>query len=225
MNTAFYVSGNAGRLRKILKNPESELVRDTKLVFSDDERNIDLQVACASLGITFVCLHHEDIVRIEEKSKNRIMSDTLLALLQKHDISYCFSFGDHLLVGDLLHEYKNKIINFHPSVLPMYPGMQAIDQAIEANTNLLGNTAHFIDAGVDTGPIIMQNVVSAEVFRQGGYEAVLDQQLHMIHQIYAWLRADRLHIVDGKVVVINGRYELPAFFPALEPREVKQDAA
>ena len=216
MNIAFYVSAKAGRLRKILDQQDPAVLESTKLIFSDDRENAYLSEDAVAASIEYQCMHFEDIVRTEIASKSMIMSDSLLASLRRHQIDYCFSFGDHLLVGKLLHEYRNRIINFHPSVLPMFPGLRAIDQAVEAGAHLLGNTAHFIDEGVDTGAVIMQNVVSRRVFGTGGYEAVLDQQLPMFHQIFTWLDEDRIAVADGAVVVKDAGYDTPVFFPELE---------
>lgn len=218
MNVAFYVSGNASRLRKVLALADEDLIRSTKLIFSDDRKNEDLKTVAASLGVDYQCMHFKDIVKTA-KSKSLIMSDMLLGLLKKHKVDYCFSFGAHLLVGDLLREYEYRIINFHPSVLPMFPGISAIDQAVEATANLLGNTAHFIDAGIDTGPIIMQNVISGKLFSPDNYDIVLDHQLPMLKQIFRWLNDGRLQVEGNKVVIEGANYYQPAFFPALEQEQ------
>ncbi|MFD1471167.1 phosphoribosylglycinamide formyltransferase [Companilactobacillus mishanensis] len=59
----------------------------------------------------------------------------------------------------LLSQYPGKIINIHPSCLPKYSGLEAIERAFEAGENQTGVTIHYIDEGVDTGPVIRQAVV------------------------------------------------------------------
>lgn len=216
MNIAFYVSGKAGRLTKILEQKDDKVYKSTKLIFSDDEQNIFLKDMVKGSHIEYHCLNYQGIQKEDSKSKNLIMSDELLSLLQKFHIDYCFSFGAHILKGELLSVYENRIINFHPSVLPMFPGLRAIDQAINAQANLLGNTAHFIDSGVDTGPIIMQSVLSNSLFKAKGYGAVLDQQVPMFYQIYKWLKEDRLVVKEQAVVIKGANYQNVAFFPELE---------
>ena len=56
-------------------------------------------------------------------------------------------------------EYKNKILNIHPALLPAFPGLDAQKQAIEFGAKYSGCTVHFVDEGVDTGPIIIQEIV------------------------------------------------------------------
>lgn len=99
--------------------------------------------------------HKIKLVEIDYNSssinKNLNMSNLLLEELTNEEIDYCFSFGSHILCGDILEQYRNRIINFHPAILPMFPGLNAIDQAVKyGNVILVGNTAHFIDSGIDT---------------------------------------------------------------------------
>jgi phosphoribosylglycinamide formyltransferase 1 len=67
-----------------------------------------------------------------------------------------------LLSPEFVRAYKQKIINIHPSLLPAFPGMNSQRQAIEYGAKFSGCTAHFIDEGVDTGPIILQSVVKID---------------------------------------------------------------
>jgi phosphoribosylglycinamide formyltransferase-1 len=84
--------------------------------------------------------------------------------------------------------YKNRIINFHPSILPAYLGLKSIDQAISDKANLLGNTVHFISSGVDTGSIILHSVIPAVAFDEGGYDAILDIQIDMLYKVLIYCR-------------------------------------
>ena len=95
----------------------------------------------------------------------------------------------------------------------MFPGLNAIDQALDAGAKLLGNTAHFIDEGIDTGPIIMQNIVSLEFFEKYGYDGVLDQQITLFNRILDCLIKESLHIEGRKVILKNYDYSKTVFFP------------
>ena len=67
-----------------------------------------------------------------------------------------------LLTPYILNEYKNKMINIHPALLPAFPGIKSQQQAFEYGVKVTGCTAHFIDEGTDTGAIILQAVVPVE---------------------------------------------------------------
>ncbi len=64
-----------------------------------------------------------------------------------------------LLSPEFIAAYHGRIINVHPSLLPKYPGLRAIEQAIEAGDNQTGVTVHYVDEGVDTGPVIAQEML------------------------------------------------------------------
>lgn len=196
MNYAFYVSGNAGRLRKLI-DCKSKVLNNTKLVISDSIKNLDLAKTLKSYGIDFQYFDYKN-----EKGINMKLSNFIFEGFNLYQIDYCFCFGDHILKGKLLDEYKNKIINFHPSILPMYPGRRAIDQALVDNsTILLGNTAHFIDNGIDTGPVILQSVVPKSYFIYKKYEGILDIQLQMLEKIYDLIEKKLIKVQNGKVAI------------------------
>ncbi|MFX3625089.1 MAG: phosphoribosylglycinamide formyltransferase [Ectobacillus sp.] len=67
-----------------------------------------------------------------------------------------------LIGGTLLRAYGGKIINIHPSLLPSFPGKDAIGQALQAGVKITGVTIHYVDEGMDTGPIIAQEAVRIE---------------------------------------------------------------
>jgi phosphoribosylglycinamide formyltransferase-1 len=214
MNYAFYVSGKATRLAKILEDKNMELLTNIKVVFSDDEKNQYLEEKLKVYNIPYVLFDYNKIIA-EKGQKNLRLSNELLEVLRKYQIDYCFSFGDHILKGELLEVYKNRIINFHPSILPAYPGLKSIDQAISDKANLLGNTVHFIDSGVDTGPIILQSVIPAAVFEEGGYDAILDIQIDMLYKVFNLLQAARLQVVKNKVNIEGANYRSYSIFPCI----------
>ncbi len=95
--------------------------------------------------------------------------------------------------------YKNRIINIHPALLPSFPGVHAARQALEYGVKYSGCTVHFVDDGVDTGPIILQSVVQID---QGDTEDTLLEKIHTEeHRIFP--EAVRL-FCEGKIQ-IEGR--------------------
>jgi len=157
--------------------------------------------------------HHIELEKLTGRSASSQLSDFLLAKLDEYKVDYCFCFGSRILRGEILQIFDQKIINFHPSLLPSFPGLHAIDQALEYGVSLLGNTAHYIDQGVDTGAIIMQSILPAHKFEN--YDSVLDLQLPMLHQIGKWLEEGRL-MSDGRFVRVDSAECRGTFFPGLE---------
>jgi phosphoribosylglycinamide formyltransferase-1 len=87
-----------------------------------------------------------------------------------------------VLKGDILRSFEGRIINIHPSLLPSFPGLEAWRQALEHGVKVTGCTVHFVDAGVDSGPIIAQQTV--EVLDDDTPES-LHQRIHAAeHELY-----------------------------------------
>ncbi|MFD2087446.1 phosphoribosylglycinamide formyltransferase [Brevibacillus brevis] len=99
----------------------------------------------------------------KEYADKAAFEQEIVAQLQKRDISLVVLAGYMRLVGDtLLSYYEGKIINLHPSLLPAFPGKDAIGQALAYGVKITGVTVHLVDAGLDTGPIIAQIPVAVQ---------------------------------------------------------------
>jgi phosphoribosylglycinamide formyltransferase-1 len=86
-----------------------------------------------------------------------------------------------LVSAGFVERFRNRIINVHPALLPAFPGLDAIGQAIEHGARVTGVTVHFVDEGTDTGPVIMQRAVEVPA---GGREE-LEEVIHAVeHEIY-----------------------------------------
>ena len=87
-----------------------------------------------------------------------------------------------VLKGEFLRAFENRIVNIHPSLLPAFPGLEAWKQALDYGVKITGCTVHFVDAGVDSGPIIAQQ--SVPVLDDDTPET-LHQRIHAAeHELY-----------------------------------------
>lgn len=209
MNFAIYGSGCS--FEKVLKQNNAKFLDNVKVFFSDNKKNFYLKDKLKEHDIEYVLYDYDLIDKTEDR--NLKLSDELLKILKEHHIDYCFSFGSHILKGELLKEYENKIINFHPAILPWYPGMRTVNKALSDNVDILGNTAHFIDSGVDTGPIIMQSVVHARAYEIGGFDLVVESQFEMLYKISELLIEGRIKVKGEKVIIDGADYEKHYILP------------
>jgi len=88
----------------------------------------------------------------------------IIATLRKYKVTptnglVCLAGFMRIISPHFIKEYKNKILNIHPALLPAFPGLDAQKQAMEFGAKYSGCTVHFVDEGVDTGPIIIQEIV------------------------------------------------------------------
>ena len=84
----------------------------------------------------------------------------LVKVLHEHEVELvCLAGFMRLITPVLLRAFENKILNIHPSLLPAFPGLHAARQALAAGARVSGCTVHLVDAGTDTGPILLQAAV------------------------------------------------------------------
>ena len=86
----------------------------------------------------------------------------------------CLAGFMRILSPEFIKKFKNRILNIHPSILPAFPGLDAQRQAIESGVSHSGCTVHFVDEGVDTGPIIVQETVK---IKNGDTEETLSKRI------------------------------------------------
>lgn len=112
--------------------------------------------------------------------------------------------GYMLLVGRvLLEEFAGRMMNIHPALLPSFKGVHAQRQAVEYGVRFSGCTVHFVDEGMDTGPIILQAVVP--VYPEDGEDQLSARILEQEHRIYpeaVGLFAEGRLRIDGRKVII-----------------------
>lgn len=102
--------------------------------------------------------------------------------LEARGVEWIVLAGFMRLIGPVLLEaYAGRIVNIHPSVLPAFPGKDAIGQTLAAGAETAGVTVHFVDAGMDTGPVIAQRTCPVE----GRGREELEREIHAIeHELY-----------------------------------------
>jgi phosphoribosylglycinamide formyltransferase-1 len=85
-----------------------------------------------------------------------------------------------LLSPDFLRAFSRRVINVHPALLPAFPGLRAIEQALDYGVKVFGVTVHFVDEGIDTGPVILQRAVELEA---QGVEEVRERLQPIEHEL------------------------------------------
>lgn len=105
-----------------------------------------------------------------------------------------------VLTRTFLSAYERRIINIHPALLPAFPGTHAQKQAFDYGVKVAGCTVHFIDDGVDTGPIIAQRVVPVldDDDEHRLSKRILQQEHEVFVEVLQWIAAGRVQIVPGQ---------------------------
>ena len=112
-----------------------------------------------------------------------------------------------LLSPGFVAHFRNRIVNVHPALLPRFPGLDAIGQALAAGVEVTGVTVHFVDEGIDTGPAIVQREVPVPA---GGDRTALEEAIHATeHELYPeairMIAAGRVRIGDDgpRAVIVD----------------------
>jgi len=125
--------------------------------------------------------------------------------LKKRNVGLVVLAGFMRIVGQpLIDAFPNRIMNIHPAILPSFPGLHGQRQALEYGVKISGCTVHFVDEGMDTGPIIIQAAVP--VYHDDTEETLSERILNLEHKIYPeaiQLFSEGRLEVDGRMVKIK----------------------
>ena len=101
----------------------------------------------------------------DRATRDRAMADWLVA----HGTRLVVLAGYMELIGEpFLRRFPDAVINVHPALLPAFPGLHAVEQALDYGVKVFGVTVHFVDSGVDSGPVILQRTVELPDAREAG---------------------------------------------------------
>ena len=135
--------------------------------------------------------------------------DALAAWLEGLDVGLVVLAGFmELLGGEFVGRFAGRIVNVHPSLLPAFPGVRAIEQALDYGVRVMGVTVHFVDEDVDSGPIILQ-----EAFDPVPYSRDIAAVERRVHEIEHRLLPEAVRLIAaGRVRIDPG-----------SPRQVRID--
>ncbi len=123
------------------------------------------------------------IVPFSQYAYKTIYETYILQHLKKQNVEWLILAGYMRIIGStLLTSFKNKIINIHPSLLPAFPGKDAIQQAIQYGVKITGVTSHIVNEGIDTGPILEQKAY--EIQPHDTYETIKKSLQQIEHTLY-----------------------------------------
>ena len=110
-----------------------------------------------------------------------------------------------LLSSPFVRRFENRIVNVHPAMLPSFPGLDAIGQALRHGVRVTGVTVHFVDEGVDSGPILLQRAVPVPV---SGDRAELEREIHrteheLLPEAIQLIAAGRVRVEPGNSRVVR----------------------
>lgn len=189
LNLGVLVSGSGTNLQSILDAvARGALDARVRCVVSNKSDAVALERA-RSAGVPAVSISHKAYTTREA------FDEAVLASLREHGVEWVVLAGFmRVLTPPFLRAWGGRVINVHPALLPSFPGVNALGQALAHGVKVTGCTVHFVDEGVDSGPIIAQRAVPV---LDGDDEATLRARVHQAeHELLVSVLGD---VAAGRV--------------------------
>ncbi len=196
VNLGILISGRGSNMKAILSAVKAGKIKNVKpsIVVSNNPNAPGLRVASERFKIPIKVVP-------SNATKGWDYDQRIVSVLSEHGVTpesglICLAGFMRIISPEFVRLYKRRIMNIHPGLLPSFAGLHAQKQAIEYGVKVTGCTVHFVDEGVDSGPIILQKAV--DVFDWDSEETLSSRILKQEHKLYP--RTVKL-FVEGKIEV------------------------
>jgi phosphoribosylglycinamide formyltransferase-1 len=210
---AVLASGRGSNFEAIARAVLSGKIEAEVAVLIVDRKNIGAIERAEKLGINWIFVDPTGFPSREEYDSK------IVAILKYLGVDLvCLAGYKKIVSAPFVDAFPGRIMNIHPTLLPSFPGLKPHEKVLKYGVNVSGATVHFVDKGVDTGPIIVQAVVP--VFPNDTPETLSERVLRYEHTIYPqavkWFVDGRIELSGRKVVVKGADYSSLPVVPALE---------
>jgi phosphoribosylglycinamide formyltransferase 1 len=203
-NLAILISGRGSNMEAILKTIKKEKIPiKPKVVISNKPLAKGLKIA-QRLGV------NTEVIDSSNFKGDRWQYDKkIILILLKYGVTpknglVCLAGFMRILSPQFIRKYKNHIMNIHPALLPSFSGLDSQKQAIDYGAKYSGCTVHFVDEGVDTGPVILQEVVK---INDNDTEKTLSKKIllkeHRVYPKAVKLYAEKKIKISGRRTIIR----------------------
>lgn len=199
MNIAVLCSGSGTNLQAIIDGVKSGYIPAKIALVVSDNKDAPALERAKKAGIETLVLDKKNFKTREDFDKEIVKN------LKKKDVELVVLAGFMRLISPyFISEYKNRIMNIHPALLPSFKGVHGIKDALDYGAKVTGPTVHFVDEELDSGPIILQEVV--EIMGDDTEDTLLERVHKAEHKIYPEaikLFAEGKLKIEGRRVVVN----------------------
>ncbi|MDL2281163.1 phosphoribosylglycinamide formyltransferase [Selenomonadales bacterium OttesenSCG-928-I06] len=193
------LSGRGSNMQAIVDAISAGRLANAKVgVIISDNPNANALTRIPASDIPRVCIERENF---KDKAS---FEKALIKELRIHHVELVVLAGFmRILSAEFLNEFNGNVMNIHPSLLPAFSGLKAQEQTLNYGVKVSGCTVHFVDDGMDTGPVILQQAVP--VLENDTVESLSERILHVEHILYP--RAISL-FCEGRLKVVNRKVQI-----------------
>ena len=190
-------------MESILKSIKSKKIPINPAVVISNKKDAQGLKIAEKLGVNIEVIESKGF-----KGSRADYDKKIIAILSKYEVTprnglVCLAGFMRIISPEFVKKYKNRIINIHPALLPSFPGLDSQKQAIEHGAKFSGCTVHFVDAKMDSGPIIIQAVV--KIKENDTIESLSKRILKEEHKIYPeavnLFARKKIKVIKGKTII------------------------
>ena len=208
MNTIVYrlgilISGRGSNMKAILQAVQSGKINAIPAVVISNKPDAPGLKTARSFGVPTSVIESKNFHGTRDEYEHLIIAE-----LRKHGVGprngiICLAGFMRILGEKFINQYKNKILNIHPALLPAFPGMDAQKQAIKYGVKVSGCTVHFVDSGVDTGPILLQStvLVNSDDTAKTLSKKILREEHKLYPKAIQMLASKKIRIYKKRIIV------------------------
>ncbi|MBN1288411.1 MAG: phosphoribosylglycinamide formyltransferase [Actinobacteria bacterium] len=199
INIAVLASGSGTNFEAIALAVEKESIPARIVVLISDNPEAFALERAVRLGIK------TRVVELCGFRDRRSYDRAIMSILRDEDVDLVVLAGYMKLVGpELVLAYKGRIMNIHPALLPSFPGTHGVEDALEYGVKVSGVTVHFVDEGLDTGPVIAQEAVTVKEDddAESLHNRIHEAEYRIYPEAIRLFAEGRLGITGGKVKVL-----------------------
>ncbi len=182
INIAVLISGRGSNMEAILAAIKSGMIRNAnpRIVISNKPGTEGLKIASKKYGIPTKVIPSDGL-------KGWHYDQIIVTKLHEHGVTpesglVCLAGFMRIISPEFVRQYRMRIMNIHPALLPAFSGLNAQKQALDYGVKVSGCTVHFVDEGIDSGPVILQKAVP--VMDRDNEESLSARILEQEHKLY-----------------------------------------
>jgi phosphoribosylglycinamide formyltransferase-1 len=199
LNLGILISGRGSNMESILKSIKTKKIPINPAIVISNKIDAKGLAIAKKMGVNVEVVESKNFKGTRAEFDKKIIDVLVKYGVTPRNGLVCLAGFMKIISPEFIKKYKNKIINIHPALLPAFPGLNSQKQALDYGAKYSGCTVHFVDAGMDTGAVIIQAIV--EIKNKDTEKSLSKKILKEEHRIYP----QAVSLFARKKIKVSGR--------------------